>query len=344
MTRMVGRGSRRRAALCAIALSSPLAGLALAPSPAHAQSPSQGEVDRAVALGREGRELYESGRFAEALERFRAADRIARSPVLVLYIARCERNLAHLVASREAYRRAAEATLAPDAPPPFVAAQADAKRELADLEARLPRVQIVTKSGETWRITLDGALVEPSALAAPIAIDPGDHVLVATGGAPPATLERRFRAVEAGPLVTIDLVAAPPAETAAPPAPTRPPPDDGPRRGTLVPGFIGLGFGVAGLGVGVATGLVASSKTSDIESRCDGTSCLASDQPLADEASTFATVSTIGFIVGGVGVATGIVLLVALSGDEEDGAPTSASPPAMQIGLGPAGIRGGVRF
>lgn len=325
-------------------------GTSLATGEAAAQSASQAEVDRAVALGREGRELYEAGRFADALEKFRSAERIAHSPVLVLHVARCERNLGRLVAARSAYAAVVLEELPPGAPAPFAAAKADAERELSSLDPRVPRVRLeVAGEGPTTRVILDGVVLAAAVRAEPVLVDPGDHVVAVVDGA--SRTERSFRAVEGAPVMTIELAAdgaTPPPGAAPPPRatlPVAPPPTEvEPRNseGTLVPGLVALGIGVVGLGVGTATGLVAASETSDIESRCEGTSCLRSDQDQADGARTMATVSTIGFVVGGVGVATGVVLLIALSGDGDPAA--ARRGPSLAIAPSPLGVRGRLAF
>ncbi len=299
------------------------AAVALA-APGFAQAPgrpggvAQSEVDRAVSLAHEGRSLYDSGQFGPALERFRAADRIAHSPVLSLYVARCERNLTHLVAARDAYRVVVGEVLPSDAPAPFITAKADAERELAALEPRIPRVKVeIPGSTGGTRVQLDGVVVEPTARG-PLWVDPGDHVLSRSDGAEPVT--RSFRAVEGAATLVVELAAPSATATSASSTPSEArAPGDGDRGGTIVPGLVVLGVGVVGLGVGVATGLVASSKTSDIEDNCVDGHCLASDAANGDAAGTFATASTVSFIVGGVATAAGVVLLITL-GSDDDGA------------------------
>lgn len=293
-----------------------LAAVAFAPRAAHAQdkpaAAAQSEVDRAVSLAHEGRTLYENGKFALALERFRAADRIAHSPVLSLYVARCERNLTHLVAARDAYRIVTSEVIGTDAPPPFVAAKADAERELAGLEPRIPRVKVeVPVATAATRIQLDGVIVETAPREA-LWVDPGDHVLSRNDGGEPIT--RSFRAVESSATLVVEL----PAPSAAPtPSPTAGPIDEGGYEPTLVPGFVVLGVGVAALAVGSVTGLIAISKADEVKGTCVADHCPSSQESVADSAETFATVSTISFIVAGAATAAGIVLLVTLGSDDE---------------------------
>jgi hypothetical protein len=81
---------------------------------------------------------------------------------------------------------------------------------------------------------------------------------------------------------------------------------------------------------------VSASTVSDIKSRCEGNQCLKSDAAAADRAAVYGNVSTVGFIVGGIGVATGVVLLLVRSGDPE---PSGGAAARVGVGIGPGSIR-----
>jgi hypothetical protein len=95
--------------------------------------------------------------------------------------------------------------------------------------------------------------------------------------------------------------------------------------------------------IGTVTGIVALSKASSLKGVCNGSSCPPSSQNELDAADTFATTSTVSFVVGGVAAAVGVVaLLIGTS---------PASPPASSaakrgawispwVGPGSAGVRG----
>src|SRR5262249_12044270 len=72
-----------------------------------------------------------------------------------------------------------------------------------------------------------------------------------------------------------------------------------------VPTFISFGIGGAGIAVGAIFGALALSQANAINSRCQGTHCLASDAPNKDAAIAKGWVSNIGFGVGIVGVVVG---------------------------------------
>ena len=81
--------------------------------------------------------------------------------------------------------------------------------------------------------------------------------------------------------------------------------------------------------------MLASGKKNDLDANCNAEKrCPPDQESTLDTAKTFSTVSTIGFIVGGVGIATGTVLLFTSSGSSKSG---SVSP---YVGLGNAGVTG----
>ncbi len=70
---------------------------------------------------------------------FEKAESKIHAPPHWLYIARSQAKLDKLVAARETYGQILAEKLPDSAPPPFREAQASAKTELAELEARIPR-------------------------------------------------------------------------------------------------------------------------------------------------------------------------------------------------------------
>jgi hypothetical protein len=71
-------------------------------------------------------------------------------------------------------------------------------------------------------------------------------------------------------------------------------------------GFVLIGAGAAGVAVGSIFGALALGKRSNLDGACNPKSnCPLESQPDIDSLHTFATVSTVGFVVGGVGLATG---------------------------------------
>lgn len=276
--------------------------LTLAPTRGFAQSSPAGgpvrpppvEAAGAIDAGREAAALYHERRYADAYERFALADRLTHSPVFVLFMARCARNLGRLLEARTLFRRAAEEPLPDGATEPMRAAQTQARVELADVERRTP-VLTVSVDPPTARVTIDDRPVSPGKLE----LDPGSHRVVATfrNG---RSLERSVQLVEGGAEQTLFL-SPPPAESDR----------SGRKQGPLWPGVVTLGTGVALVAVGAVFGATALMKTNDLRSTCaGGTRCQPEQQPEADSAQSAANVSTVTFIVGGVLSALGVGLLI----------------------------------
>jgi hypothetical protein len=80
-------------------------------------------------------------------------------------------------------------------------------------------------------------------------------------------------------------------------------------------GYVGLGVGAAALAFGGVTGLIVASKYSDLNSKCsDRKNCAYPDE--VHSYQTFQTLSTVGFIVGGVAAATGVTLILTAPKDK----------------------------
>jgi serine/threonine-protein kinase len=81
-----------------------------------------------------------------------------------------------------------------------------------------------------------------------------------------------------------------------------------------IAGFVIGGAGLAGIVVGSVFGSMAFSDWSSAESACKLGSCTAQDYITAgsdkSNASSAGTISTIGFIAGGVALATGVTLII----------------------------------
>jgi hypothetical protein len=336
---------RLRLAFCLVALAMPAAAGAQVPP---TDQPTQSARDAARAMAEKGYELYEAGKYAEAMVHFRLAEERFHASPHLLFIARSYVKLGKLVRGRDAYAQVIAEKLANYAPDAFRQAQADARRELGELQPRIPTIRLVVIGAEpeSVRVTIDGAEVPSSSRQESLAVDPGAHTIVATrAGAQPIT--RSVMLVE-GAAESVELGFA---ATAAPPAPA-PPPEDPQPKASLVPAIIAFSVGGVALAVGTVTGSMSLSKVSDIEDSCpdapsgDTELCDPKYRSEADEARTLGTVSTVGFVLGGVGVAAGVVLLFTAGVNRAPAAPSAArgarSTPTVRpmLGLGSAGLAG----
>jgi hypothetical protein len=74
-----------------------------------------------------------------------------------------------------------------------------------------------------------------------------------------------------------------------------------------------FGLGALGLGMGAVTGVLALDRNRELNAHCvAGVGCPVSQQANKNAVDTLAALSTTGFILGGIGVATGTVVLLAL--------------------------------
>jgi hypothetical protein len=92
----------------------------------------------------------------------------------------------------------------------------------------------------------------------------------------------------------------------------------------FVPAAVAFALGGAGIVVGATTGILALTGNSDLEERCSSvSSCPADAEEDIDRVNTLAVVSTTGFVVGGIGIATGIVLAAVAASQDDQQAPSA---------------------
>lgn len=308
---------------------------------AHAQQPSAADKETARSLMTQGEGQRSKNDLKGALQSFQGADAIMRVPSTGLEVARTHLALGNLLEAREAALGVTRLPVLPGEPAPFTDARAKAQALSDDLESRIPAVQISLKNvpeGAAPTVTVDGATLPAAALDLPRKLNPGHHVITAHAGTSDGRVEVDVRERETKP-VAVEL--APPAVAAAP-APAVEPPSDK-KSHTLT--YVAFGVGAAGLVVGSITGLMSISKTGGLKDQCPSNQCPGStydSQSFQDDkssAQTTGTISTVAFIVGGAGVAVGVVSLF-LGGKAS--ATTGKLTPTVSpwVGAGSAGLRG----
>ncbi len=309
--------------------------LALQVRPSYAQQATPPEDAQRVARrkGEEALKLYGADRWEEARRLFHDADKLYHAPTLVLYEARCERKLGKLLEARATYERLISEVLPPNNPKAFLEAQETAKAELDKLRLRIPVVKIVVKGvpPQSAKVTVDGSPV--SVIEGNMTeLNPGNHRIEASvEGANPFV---RYFAVSEGGTKTIELELRKNTTHEAPPSlPPGDAPDAG-SKGSLVPGVVVLGVGVAGIAVGAVTGALSLAKVSTLKGRCQGNLCPAADRKEGESAGLLGDISTAAFIAGGVGVAAGIVVVIARPGGGQSG----IAQKHLQARLGLSGI------
>jgi len=152
-----------------------------------------------------------------------------------------------------------------------------------------------------WAGTRDPGPGEPvPASTFEMQLDPGAHVIVVTK--PGYADQVSTQSFEAGTEAQVTMNLSPPApassspETEATGAPGR------------LPLYIAVGVGAAGLATGAIAGGIALAQKTKLSSECPGSACSGDGQTTLSRAGTAADVSTVGFIVGGVGAATAAMI------------------------------------
>ncbi|MBI4705825.1 MAG: tetratricopeptide repeat protein [Deltaproteobacteria bacterium] len=303
--------------------------------PAWAQ-PSESDVATARQLAQEAQQALDAKDYAAAADRFKRAESLYHAPTLLLGLARAYVGLGKYVAAREAYNKVVREKLGPDASKPFREAVEAARTEVVGLDAKIAWVTIEVEGPTDPAVTLDAEAIPTASLGVRRAIDPGEHVVRAS--APGYVAREQKLAVDAGGSQQVKLTLQPDPNAnrpAAAPVAT-PGPDTGGGGGTLrLLGFVSLGVGGAGLIAGAVTGALAMDKHSELESACSNGICSPDEEATLDGYHTLGTISTVGFVAGGVLAAGGLALVLF--------APSGAAPSASAE-LGPGRVQATVRF
>lgn len=317
------RGYRFRPVLCVLGL---LAVTSLA-SIASAADPTDEDRAGARAAATAGAAAIQEGRFAEAADLFQRAESLLHAPTHLLYLARAQQRLGHLVKARENYLKIAREPLAANAPKAFIDAQTSAQAEAAELEGRIPTVKVIVE-GEGAAdaiVTMDGQKISTALTGVPFPIDPGDHkfqartkemssdevvVTCAEGTRKTLTVSLRLS-------LRTEVTDAPtptPAPAIAPPAAPSPPARDEGTSGLRIGAYAALGVGAVGLVGGTVFLLRNRSERGEANDLCATGPCPASRRAEIeshdDAASSAATLSAVGYGIGAAGLAAGAVMFL----------------------------------
>lgn len=294
-----------------------LIALGASSAPALAAPGSRAEADR---LFREGKKLYDEGKYKEACEALAASDALDPAIGTLGLLAACHEKQGRLLDAWKEYLETKDrAESKRDQRAEYAGERAQA------VKARLARLAIETRDDATkMEITRDGESIPPSVVGVLVPVDPGEHVVVARD-----SNKKEWK-------TTVNL-------------------KEGESNTVIVPSFAELaaqggpprwlayalgGVGIAGIAAGSVAGAIAISKNSDSNDAavCKPTARLC---PSRDSAMTAATVSTISFIGGGALLAAGTVLFFLSSpapSQAEAGASASLGSVRIFPSVGPSGI------
>ncbi len=305
--------------------------------PASAQSEAKAA---AVSAYDEAERLMQGGQVADACVKYAESQRLDAQLGTLLHLADCMERNGQTASAWAGFREAAD----------LAEQRADPRRELArqrieNLEGRLSRIEIDPPAGadpSLLHIERDSVVVGSGLWRAPVPADPGPHTI--TASAPGRRPWRTTAIVRSDGSTTVvqvpelepEVPKSPEASTSpdtAPNASASARPTEQPRQesnGALSrrwPALAAGGVGLVGIGIGTVFGLQSKSKRDQAESHCDGREC--TDQrgvDLRQEALTAGNLSTLGFVVGGIGLTAATVLWFTLDSSDQ--------PRGTRVGLG----------
>ncbi len=271
----------------------PLALCLLWSSSSYAGQAASGAEERSVAreLAYSAKTHFDAEEYERAAEDAEAAYRLVPAPTLALLGARAKANLGRWNAALLLYRAAASPTDLSESPA-LAEARRDAKRELTELEARMPQVRIHQPAREDGQVFIDDHVIVPSTYGVWFPYDPGTHALtwVSSDG------ERISRNVTfvAGKRQELRITVA-----ADSPGKVR----------ERTWSYVGFGTGAVGVGLGIGLGIAALEQEKQLSDACDGFSCPQQESENIEDYKTLRTASTVSYIAGLTGAAAGGFLL-----------------------------------
>jgi hypothetical protein len=316
---------------------------------ARADEPSAADRATARTLAQEGYVALRDKDYATAADRFGRAAALVHAPTLLRDLARAQVGLGKLVDAHENYSLIIREGVAPDAPQPWVQALADAKAEIVSIPPRLPWVTITVTGPSDPTVTIDGVSISSASLGVKRPADPGKHEIRAA--AKGYYTAKKTVVLNEGESVNIafELEEAPPdappePEETGPVQPSEAPVEPAWRTPAIISAFA---VGGAGLALGGVTGILAIRKHGKLSTACSNGTCGREQEAELDSYHTLGTLSTIGFVAGGVGAAAGVVLLLvkpqsmnASATGKSSSKPRSAINVAPFVGLASAGVEG----
>jgi tetratricopeptide (TPR) repeat protein len=302
----------------------------------EAAAPAPDPQAEARALAQTALDHLDAQRFAEALEAAERAEKLYHAPIHMRIIGQALEGLGRLADAAEVYDRLAAEPLPSTAHQLFRDSQELARARIKELAARLPSLLVKVEGGaDDATVTIDGRARDARGVA--VRVDPGKHVVrVEAPGREP--FEQEVVAEEGAGVVVVTAVLREPGSPAVPTEPQRP--DDDVADGSGAPPvatWVLFGIGGAALVAAGATGGLSLSQGADLEERCPDRRCTPADQDDYDQAVALGWASTALFVVGGIGVASGVVVWVVDASAEPD-SDADATAAVPRIGLRPGAV------
>lgn len=312
---------------------------------AHAQQAA--ESSPAVQLFDEARKLMEDGEYAPACPKLEQSQNLDPQLGTQLHLGHCYEKLGKLAEAYRTFQAAADLAALRNKQGLNEPREKIARERAINLEPQLSLLELrpADASGDLT-IELDGTAIARVQWNRPFPIEPAEHVLRASAPGR-VTWEQTFKIgmpARRGIAIPALEQAAPHEAQAAAPAAALSAPTSAEHRSSAsvqrIAGYVALGTGAVGLGLGTLFGLLRTSKVAELAGDCDLDQGICTIEPgdvvarqriesLHHEASTFATSANIAWLVGGVAVASGLVLILTTP---------RADKPALTLGITPGGL------
>jgi hypothetical protein len=312
-----------------------LAGFAVAASLLFCSSRARAEdaETRTAArdLATQGGQAFDAGHYEQASDFFLRAYELVHAPSISLMRARSLAKVGQLVEAIDVYEQTARFKLPEDAPEAYVNAVETARTEEEAVRLRVPRLKISLKNANaSVEVTIDDKPTPAALLGVERPLNPGVHRIVVLV-ARQARASREIDMAEGKSYgVELDAAAGEPATagSASPGASESSAHSSMPTSRLL--GYVGVGVGVVGLGVGTYAGLVALHHKSRLDDACHP-GC---PQSSASDLSGFRSNRTVSWLSYGVGLAaaTAGVLLLTVGDSRHEHVALRLLPSGVQIG------------
>jgi hypothetical protein len=303
--------------------------LCLCVASAHAEEDAEKRT-AARDLATQGAQAFDAGQYAEASDFFRRAHELVGAPSIALLQARSLAKIGRLLEAVDLYEQTARFKLADDAPEAYVTAVHTAVTEVDEVRARLPRLKLTVvgaSSTDAPQVTIDDKPTSDALVGVARPVDPGLHrIAVRVSGQVRAARELNLSEGQSY-QVDLDIHPVQPVAKAEPVA--LPSPRSTRSNSLRTLGFVGLGAGAVGVGIGTYTGLVALHHQSQLDAACHP-DC---PQSSAGDLNGWRGNRTASWLSYGVGVAAAAsgVLLLTLGRPEREDIAVIALPSGLQI-------------
>jgi hypothetical protein len=336
---------------------------------ASARADAAGDSARAAALFEDAQTLMAAEDYAPACAKLEESQRLDPQLGTQLHLAHCYEKRGLLASAFANFQAAAQRAAQRNASGQAEPREDVARRRAANLAPRLSTLQLqVAEPRDDLQIELDGKPLARAGWDTTFPIDPGVHSLVAhasghqavnhawtiasdathivlaipalalteprepTAASPPTVAQHEVPLPAATDPAPLPLVAATAAtQPSAPPSSLQ-----------RSAGYVLASAGILGIGLGVAFGVMRNAEVSKLKTYCDVDQGTCPVEPgdsmtrdrilsLQDSAHTYATVATLGFVLGGAAVLGGLVLVLTSPHSEARTLAVSVAPTGIAL-------------